>query len=123
MRPKQAFILLQQTQKCDFSQTKMRLFRFCLVVKLSESFSAPWTVVCPAPSVDGISQARILEWVAISFITEFSRTRDLMHCIKPACRALQADFLPLSPLGSPSFLINKENKDIMNRLGKQHKQA
>ena len=39
---------------------------------MSDSFATPWTVVCdpmdcsvPGSSVLGISQARILEWVAI----------------------------------------------------------
>ena len=30
-------------------------------------FATPWTVAHQAPSVHGIFQARILEWVAISF--------------------------------------------------------
>ena len=29
-------------------------------------FAAPWTVAPPGSSVDGIAQARTLEWVAIS---------------------------------------------------------
>ena len=31
---------------------------------------APWTVALPGSSIHGIFQARILEWVAISFSTE-----------------------------------------------------
>ena len=30
-------------------------------------FATPWTVVCQTPSVHGILQARILEWVAMLF--------------------------------------------------------
>ena len=33
-------------------------------------FATPWTVALSGPSVHGISQARILEWVAISFSWE-----------------------------------------------------
>ena len=40
-----------------------------LVAKLCLTLPTPWTVDCspPGSSVHGISQARILEWVAISF--------------------------------------------------------
>ena len=51
----------------------------------------------PGPSVRGISQARILEWVAFSF------SRDLpdpgMELMTPAW---QANSLPLNDLGSPT---------------------
>ena len=36
----------------------------------------PWTVALPSFSVHGIFQARILEWVAISFSRRSSRPRD-----------------------------------------------
>ena len=50
-------------------------------------------------SVHGISQARILEWVAISF------SRDLLDPgIEPTSPSLQADSLPLSHQGSPVVL-------------------
>ena len=42
---------------------------------MSNSFATPCTVL-PASPVHGISQARILEWVAISFSRESSRLRD-----------------------------------------------
>ena len=35
----------------------------CLFAKLSLTLMIPWTVVCQAPSVHGISQGKILEWV------------------------------------------------------------
>ena len=43
----------------------------------------------PGSSVHGISQARILEWIAISFSRGSSRPK-----IKPRSPALQVDFLP-----------------------------
>ena len=52
----------------------------------------------PGFSVHGISQARILEWMAISFF------KDLPHPgIKPSSPALQADSLSLSHLGNPTL--------------------
>ena len=44
-------------------------------------------------SVDGIFQARVLEWVAISFSRGYFQPE-----IKPATPALQADSLPAEPL-------------------------
>jgi len=38
-----------------------------LVAKSCPTLATPWTVAHPGSSVHGISQARILEWVAISF--------------------------------------------------------
>ena len=31
----------------------------------AQLFAVPWTIACPAPSVRGILQARVLEWVVI----------------------------------------------------------
>ena len=42
-------------------------------------FVTPWTVACQAPLSMGILQARILEWVAISFSRRSSRLRDRTH--------------------------------------------
>jgi len=43
---------------------------------VSDSFTTPWTVCSPpSSSVLGISQARILEWVAISSSRGFSQPR------------------------------------------------
>ena len=38
-----------------------------LIAKSSLTLLTPWTVACQAPLSMGFSQARILEWVAISF--------------------------------------------------------
>ena len=51
----------------------------------------------PESSVHGISQARILEWVAISFSWGFSQPR--------ASPGLQGDFLSLVPPGKPQLMI------------------
>ena len=68
--------------------------RACSVVSNS---ATPWTVARQAPSVLGILQARILEWVAIFllqgiFLTQGWRPH-LLHC--------QVNFLPRNHLGSP----------------------
>ena len=59
-----------------------------LVAELGLTPGTPWTVACPGSSVHGISQARILEWVASFFSQGSSRPRDptgvlnqrLLHC-------------------------------------------
>ena len=50
----------------------------------------------PDSSVHGVLQAKILEWVAISFSGGSSRTR--IESISPA---LQVDSLPTEPHGKP----------------------
>ena len=54
----------------------------------------PWTVAHKAPLSMGLFQARILEWVAISFSKGSSETG-----VEPKFPALQADSLPLSHRG------------------------
>ena len=46
---------------------------------VSDSFATPWTVALPGSSVHGISQAGILECVAISFSRGSSQPRDWTH--------------------------------------------
>ena len=48
----------------------------CLVAKLCWLFCDPMNCSLPDSSVHGISQARILAWVAISFSRGFSWTKD-----------------------------------------------
>ena len=54
----------------------------------------------PGSSVCGIFQARVLEWVAISFSSGSSQT-----IIKPRSPALQADALPSESPGKPFYRI------------------
>ena len=67
-------------------------------------FATPWTVALPGSSDQGISQPRILEWVAISFSRGIFPTQEsnphlslLLHW--------QADALPLAPPGKPNLTI------------------
>ena len=46
---------------------------------MSDSFVTSWIVACQDPSVCGISQGRILEWVVISFSRGSSWPRDWPH--------------------------------------------
>ena len=75
---------------------------------MSWLFGTPVDCSPPGSSVHGISQARILQWVAISF----SRGSD--PGIELASLALQADSLPLSHLENPSKLLqpNKSKFDF-----------
>ena len=58
-------------------------------------FVTHWTIACQTPC--GIFQARIMEWVSISFSKGFFRSKLKSLCLMH----WQADSLPLSHLGSP----------------------
>ena len=53
---------------------------YCAVLSHVQLFSTPWTVAHQAPlSVHGVSQARVLEWVAISSSRGSFQLRDQTH--------------------------------------------
>ena len=66
----------------------------------SDSFETLWTVALPGSSVHGISQARILEWVAISSSRGIFLTQGSNLCLL-CYSALQADSLPVSHQEGP----------------------
>ena len=70
------------------SQTWLSDFHCLLVKSLScvWLFATPWTVACEALSVHGIFQARILEWVAISFSRVSSQPMNQTHVSHIASR-------------------------------------
>ena len=68
-------------------------------------------------SVHGTFQARILEWVAISFSRASSQSRDQIHFSCTSCN-WQVDSLPLHHLGSPSFKIIFGKYSIFKVQGK-----
>ena len=77
------------------------------VTKLCPTLCDPMDGSLPGSSVHGILQARILEWVAISF------SRDLSDPgIKPRSPALQADSL-LSELPGKPLLTEDESKFLL----------
>ena len=61
----------------------------------------------PVSSVHEISQARILEWVAISFSRESSQSRDRTHV---SCTA--GGFFTAEYWGSPNTLVRTFNQDL-----------
>ena len=48
----------------------------CVLLSCVQLFATPWTVAHQAPPVHEILQARILEWIAISFSRGSSQPRD-----------------------------------------------
>ena len=70
---------------------------------MSDSFMTLWTVDHQPPLSCGILQARILEWVAISFSrgSSWPRDRTSISCLL----YWQADSLPLVPPGKPLLKI------------------
>ena len=73
----------------------------------------------PGSSVHGISQARILEWVALSF------SRDLPNlAVEPTSSALADEFFTTGPPGKPNnndiffnYMRNTPNADTGAGLG------
>ena len=68
-----------------------------LIAQLCLNLFNPMDGSLPGFSVHGISQARILMWVAIPFSRESSRPRN-----KPRSSALWANSLPSEPPGKPT---------------------
>ena len=58
---------------------RLRVVIGSLVTKSCLTLAIPWTVARQTPLVYGISQARILAWVAISFSRGSSPPRDQTH--------------------------------------------
>ena len=73
----------------------------CLVAYLCPTLCNPMDYSPPGSSVLGISQAKILEWVAISSSRGYSRPRD-----QPRSPTLQADSLLPEPTGCSISFFN-----------------
>ena len=87
---------------CQKKMSKPWIFYVHLVTQACLTLCDSLGCSPPASSAHGIFQARILEWVGISF----SKASFLNPDIEPASLtslALQADSLPLSQQGSPGF--------------------
>ena len=69
---------------------------------MSDSFAMPRIVALPGSSVHGIFQARILDWVAVSF----SRGSNNLG-IEPRSSALAGRFFTTEPPGKPAFLCRR----------------
>ena len=62
--------------RLQIDSRNLKDLRVCQSLSHVRVFVTPRTVACQKSSVHGISQARILEWVAISFSRESSQSRD-----------------------------------------------
>ena len=83
----------------------------CLVAQSCLTLFDPWTVAPPGPSVHGILQARILEWVAMP------SSRDLPHPgMEPRSPATQADTLPSESPGKPLLQLAAAAKSLQSCL-------
>ena len=74
-----------------YKRTRAKLLQLCLTVCDPIDYSPPGS------SIHGILQARIMEWVAISF----SRGSFLPRDHEPLLLQSQVDFLPLNHQGRP----------------------
>ena len=70
------------------------------MLQLCLTLCDPTDCSLPGSTVHGILQARILEWVAISFSRGSSQPR-----VEPRSPALQADSLPTELQGKPHFVL------------------
>ena len=70
-----------------------------LVTKSSLTLCDPMDCGMPGSSVHGISQAKVLEWVAISFSRGSCQPR--LKPVSPAFPALQADSFTAEPFEKP----------------------
>ena len=74
------------------------------IVKMCPTLCDPTDCSLPGSSIHGIFQARILEWVVISFSGDLPNSG-----IKPRSPALQADSLPSEPQGKASAYNSRSN--------------
>ena len=68
---------------------KYKYMCVCSVVQSCPTVCSPMDCSPPGSSVHGISQARVLEWVAISFSTGSSQSRDQAHISCTSCISRQ----------------------------------
>ena len=90
------------TSHCCFSFTEHQgSLRCCLIAKLYPTLCNPLVCSLPGSSVHRISQATILEWVAISFSGDLPDSG-----IEPKCPAPAGRFFITESLGKPKVLDN-----------------
>ena len=80
------------------------LAAFVLVAQLCLTLRSPMDCSPSGSSVHGILQARILEWVAISFSRGSSHPRGQTQVSCIFCNGRQIFFLPLLPSGKPVYV-------------------
>ena len=111
------FLSISREQNLIIVDVICNVKELCLCVRAQSCSTLCYLLDCspPASSVHGISQARILEWVAISssrgiFATQGSNPR-LLHW--------QAGSLPLSHQGIPKelYVDRKKKEQLLFSLG------
>ena len=86
------------------------IFTMCSVIQLWLTLCNPMDCCPQSSSTHGLLQARILEWVAISYSRGSSRPRDQTHvsCIS----ALAGRFFTTPPPGKPFFFFFKNTINV-----------
>ena len=77
----------------------------CLVAKLRQTLWDPTDWIPPGSSLHGTSQARILEWVVISFSRGSSLTKDWTNV--SSWHALAGRFFTTEPFGKPVTFMGR----------------
>ena len=92
----------------------------CLVAKLCPALLGPIDCSPPGSSIHGISQARILEWVAISFSRGTSQSRDQAHitCVSSTGRWVFYHWATYEALGIYTCQKRKDPGDVMEYMKK-----
>ena len=91
-----AVLLLKNKGRMDIGWQPEISSIIIVMVSYVQLFCNPWTVAQPGSSVHGIFQARILEWVAISYSRGSSWPRDWTRVSNIA-----GGFFTTEPLGKP----------------------
>ena len=76
----------------------------CSVAQACPSLCSPMDCNLPGSSINGIFQARVLEWVAISFSRGSSRSIQGSNLPLLCLLHWQVDSLPLAPPGKPQIM-------------------
>ena len=92
----------------------------CLVAKLCPALLGPIDCSPPGSSIHGISEARILEWVAISFPRGTSQSRDQAHitCVSSTGRWVLYHWDTYEALGIYTWQKTKDPGDVMEYMKK-----
>ena len=86
----------------DLLPVKMELSSYCSVAQLCLTLGSPMDCSAPGPSIYGILQARILEWVAIPSIRGFCWPRDQTLVASPTSAG---GFFTIGLLGKPEIFL------------------
>ena len=80
------------------------MFMFILVAQLCPTLCNPMDCNLPGPSVHGILQARILEWVPIAFLQRVFPTQESNLCLLQLLHCRR--FFTAEPLGKPRYVFS-----------------